>query len=240
MAQISNKTTASRTAQNLPFGEVGGASYYQRTEVSNSDLSWLKNQLFPRDMPDPTNAYKFGSLIDAMITEPDRVDYFKRTLDDEVYSVEDFQKAEAMKRSFWADEFSKLIADNADGQKQMTKYLPMNYKGFDFALNVRCKWDLWKSDWGWGGDIKSTTAETQKQFEDACRHFDYDRQRAWYMDIAGSQRDVLIGISKKNFKVFKISINRDSAFYKDGKEKYLSLAFRWYMMFGENKNFKTY
>lgn len=38
--------------------------------------------------------------------------------------------------------------------------------------------------------------------------FDYDQQHAWYMDIAQTKgykadKDVLIGISKANFKVFK-------------------------------------
>ncbi|OJV40861.1 MAG: hypothetical protein BGO29_14940 [Bacteroidales bacterium 36-12] len=215
-------------------------AYYQRTEVSNSDLSWLKNQLFPRPMPDPTNSYKFGSLLDAMITEPDRIDYFKHTLDGEVFSPEDFHKAEEMKKAFWDDEFCRIMAEKADGQKKMFERLDMNFNGYEFHLNTRCKWDLWRQDWKWGGDIKTTAAETQKQFEDACRYFDYDRQRAWYMDIAGCERDVLIGISKKNFRVFKIPINRDSSFYKDGKSKYLELSFRWYMMFGESKNFKTY
>lgn len=214
--------------------------YYSRSEVSNSDLSWLKNQLYPRVMPDPTNAFKFGNLIDAMITEPHRVDYFKKTLDGEVLSAEDFEKAEQMKRAFWADEFCRMIASGANGQMKMAQQAQLNYKGFEFDMNRRCKWDLWRADWGWGGDIKSTTAETQKQFEDACRYFDYDRQRAWYMDIAGSTRDVLIGISKKNFKVFKISITRDSNFYKDGREKYMQLSFRWFMLFGNSKTFKTY
>lgn len=91
--------------------------YYSLPDVSNSDLSWLKQQLHPRDMPDPTNAYRFGSLIDAMITEPERVNYFNRTLDDIQFSVDEFRLAEDMKRAFWKDDFCRLIAEKADGQK---------------------------------------------------------------------------------------------------------------------------
>lgn len=214
--------------------------YYSQSEVSNSDLSWLKNQLHPKEIPDLTNAYRLGSLLDAMITEPHRVDYFQRTLDGEVLSADEFALAEGMKKAFWADDFCRMIAEKASGQTKMAERREMNFRGYDFFLNARCKWDLWRTDWRWGGDIKTTTAETQKQFEDACRHFDYDRQRAWYMDIAGSSRDVLIGISKKNFKVFKVFINRESSFYHDGRDKYLELAFRWNTMFGESKTFKTY
>ena len=85
---------------------------------------------------------------------------------------------------------------------------------------------------GFGGDLKSTFATSQKQFEEAVDFFDWDRSRAWYMDIAGSRQDFIVGISKKNQKVFKVFIKRDDKIYKRGKEKYDELAFRWWMLFG--------
>ena len=85
---------------------------------------------------------------------------------------------------------------------------------------------------GFGGDLKSTFATSQKQFEEAVDFFDWDRSRAWYMDIAGSRQDFIVGISKKNLKVFKVMISRDDKIYKQGKEKYEELAFRWWMLFG--------
>ena len=203
-------------------------SYYSRKEVSNSDLSALKNQLHPHDMPDPTQAYRFGNLIDAMITEQERVNYFKRSCDENIFSKEEWSIAEEMKRAFYADETCRLIAEGSETQKVMsTLRTDINYKGIQFDLPVRCKWDLWQQKWGWGGDIKSTTATTQEQFEAAIRYFDYDRQRAWYMDIAKSNKDLLIGISKKNFKIFKVYITRDSELYKTGLQKYSYLAFMY-------------
>ena len=206
-------------------------TYYSRKEVSNSDLSALKNQLHPVDMPDPTQAYRFGSLIDAMLTENHRVNYFKRTCDDNIFSKEDFDIALKMKKAFMADETCKMLIDKSDAQKIMiTERDDFNYKGIQFSMPVRCKWDIWRQDWGWGGDIKSTTATTQAQFEAAIRYFDYDRQRAWYMDIANSDKDVLIGISKKNFKIFKVFINRESELYKTGLQKYSYLAFMYNLL----------
>ncbi len=210
-------------------------SYYNRKEVSNSDLSWLKKQLFPTYMPDPTEAYKFGNLLDAMLTEPDRVDFLQRTCDSERFTKETFDQALEMKRAFLRDETAKVLIGKADTQKIMSARMKLNFQGLPFELNTRCKWDIWRQDLNWGGDIKSTAATTQKGFEDAVRYFDYDRQRAWYMDIAGSKQDVLIAISKVNFKVFKVCINRESELYKEGKAKYNELAFRWWLMFGENK-----
>jgi hypothetical protein len=142
-----------------------------------------------------------------------------------------------MKAAFWKDDFCNVMASKADGQKvSIIHDKVLNYQGYEFKLDVRCKWDLWRSDWGWGGDIKSTTATTQAQFEAAAIFFNYDRQRAWYMDVEGADRDVLIGISKvKPHRIFKIPINRESNFYKSGKEKYMELAFRWSLLFGQNK-----
>jgi len=209
--------------------------YYNRKEVSNSDLSWLKKQLYPSFMPDPTEAYKFGNLLDAMLTESDRVDFLQRTCDTDHFTKEVFEQAMSMKRAFLRDPTAKQMIEGADTQKIMSKRLNLNFQGIDFNLNARCKWDIWRDAINWGGDIKSTAATTQKGFEDAVRYFDYDRQRAWYMDIAGSKQDILIAISKVNFKVFKVYITRDSELYKSGQSKYNELAFRWWLMFGENK-----
>lgn len=201
--------------------------YYSRKEVSNSDLSSLKQKLFPRDTPDPTQAYRFGNLIDAMITEQSKVNYFKRTCDGYQFNKEDFELAEAMKLAFYKDDLCTMIADKSDTQKIMVENRTFNFKGFQFSLPVRCKWDLWRQDLKWGGDIKSTTATTQAQFEAAIHHFDYDRQRAWYMDIANSEKDVLIGISKVNLKIFKVWIKRNSELYLSGLDKYNYLAFMY-------------
>jgi len=100
-----------------------------------------------------------------------------------------------------------------------------------FSLPVRCKWDLFMNNVGWGADIKSTTATSHSQFLEAVRFFDYDRQRFWYMEIAGSRQDMIIGISKENFEVFKIPIERGDDIWKSGREKCLELAFKYYLMF---------
>lgn len=65
--------------------------YYQRPEVSNSDLTELKNMLHPRmQYGDKEAAFRFGSLVDAIITEPARVNWYRLTVDDEQYTEEEF------------------------------------------------------------------------------------------------------------------------------------------------------
>lgn len=213
--------------------------YYQRLEVSNSDLSWLNDQLNPsQNYKDPTEAYRDGSLLDAMITEQWRVNYFKRTLDDQPFPKARFNTTLAMKASFWKDDFCRDFATGADAQKiTVVKDKVFNYNGYEFEVDCRCKWDIWRDDFGFGGDIKSTIAKTQSEFEAACYHFKYPRQRAYYMRLQESERDVLIGVSKiKPHRVFKIFINRNSEFYKTGEKEMLELLFRWHLLYGRDKS----
>ncbi len=212
-------------------------SYYLRTEVSNSDLTELKNYLYPRTQyGDKEKAFKFGSLVDALITENERVHYSKRMVDDVTYSREDFELGlamrEALRKEARKDEFLRAVLSNSDTQKFMVnKSQRFLYGNFEYTLDTRCKWDWWLPSFGFGGDLKTTFAESQNQFNEAIDFFDWDRSRAWYMDIAGSQQDFIYAISKKNLKIFKAFIRRDDDTYKRGKEKYDELAFKWWMLF---------
>ena len=206
-------------------------SYYLRTEVSNSDLTELKNYLYPRTQyGDKEKAFKFGTLVDALITENERVHYSKRMVDDVTYSREDFELGlamrEALRKEARKDEFLRAVLSNSDTQKFMVnKSQRFLYGNFEYTLDTRCKWDWWLPSFGFGGDLKTTFAESQNQFNEAIDFFDWDRSRAWYMDIAGSQQDFIYAISKKNLKIFKAFIRRDDDTYKRGKEKYDELAF---------------
>jgi hypothetical protein len=67
--------------------------------------------------------------------------------------------------------------------------------------------------------------------DEAIDFFDWDRSRAWYMDIAGSKQDFIYAISKKNCKIFKHFItDRNHPTYTKGKEKYEDLAFKWWQL----------
>lgn len=214
--------------------------YYGRPEVSNSDLSALKKYWQPEHIVyDIEQAYRFGTLIDCMITEPFKVDFFRFTCAGEQYRREDFERAEEMKKAFYRDPLCALMAKRSSFQKvSIRPVFPIRYGSFSFTLPVRCKWDLFVNEYDMSGDIKSTTATTQKQFEEAVRHFDYDRQRAWYIDIEGRSNDMLIGISKVNFKVFKVPTKRGSDLYNSGRAKYEELAFKYAYLFGDVRNFQ--
>lgn len=211
-------------------------SYYSRKEVSNSDLTQLKNLLHPRlQYGDREAAFRFGSLVDALVTEPNRVNRYRFTVDDVQYSEDEFEHATQMLRSLRSearrDAFLAKVLETADTQRCMfNKWQQFQYGGFSFSLDTRCKWDWFLTPYGFGGDLKTTFASTQKEFDEAVDFFDWDRSRAWYMDIARSDRDFIYGISKKNGCVFKKFINRDDAIYKRGREKYEELAFQYWCL----------
>ena len=215
--------------------------YYGRPEVSNSDLTWLNKYFMPEHIfCDIEKAYANGTLIDAMITEPERVDYFKRRVQYEPYqfSSDEFEAAKEMKKAFYKDAFCSKFASQCSFQKvSVVPDFNIQYEGFEFTLPARCKWDLFCPGIDLSGDIKSTACTTQKQCEEAVRYFEYDRSRAWYMDLEGRTNDILIFISKVNFKIFKIPVKRGSQLYNDGKKRYQELAFRWWYMFNDLNNY---
>lgn len=137
-------------------------TYYNRSEVSNSDLTELKNILHPRmQFGDKEAAFRFGSLVDAIITEPARVDYYRLTVDDEQYTEDEFRHAQEMQKALRMearrDEFLFKVLGYAETQRFMVNtQQQFTYCGFPFSLDTRCKWDWWLGLFG--GDLKTTFA----------------------------------------------------------------------------------
>lgn len=208
--------------------------YYNRSEVSNSDLTALKEILHPRPVfGDREAAFRFGGIVDAIITEPSRVDFLHMTIDGEPVDEDEFLHAREMQRALRAearsDKFLAMVLEHADTQKFMVNHGQLfENGGFEFKLDTRCKWDWWIPAWNAGGDLKTTSASTQADFENALDVFDWDRSRAWYMDIAGSNKDFIYAISKKNCRIFKKFIERGDEMYNRGREKYSDLAFHYW------------
>lgn len=210
--------------------------YYNRREVSNSDLTELKNLLHPRQQfGDKEAAFRFGSLVDAIITESARVNIYRHTVDDIQYTADEFALALEMYKSLRMearkDDFLAKVLELSDTQRFMVNQAQrFEYGSFSFTLGTRCKWDWFLSACNFGGDLKTTFATSQKQFDEAVDFFDWDRSRAWYMDIANSNLDFIYAISKKNCLVFKKHINRGDAIYLRGREKYEELAFQYWCL----------
>lgn len=205
-------------------------SYYAHPYISNSDLSRLQFELSGKDDVDTDAAFAFGTLVHAMILESHKVDLIRLQVDGRQYTREDVDTARKMRLSFLNDAFCRDLLVKCDVEVEMynagTRF---SHAGIDFTLNTRRKYDLWCSLVGWGGDIKSTTATSQQQFEDAITRFDYDRARVFYAQGPGATQDVIIGISKAApYRVFKVFMKEGDALWQSGKEKMNELAFKYW------------
>ena len=144
-------------------------TYFSRLEVSNSDLTELKNFLYPRiQYGDKEKAFKFGTLVDALITENERVRYDKRMVDDYVYTTEEFELGlemrKALRKEAEKDPFLAIVLAQSDTQKFMINQNQVfQYGNFEYTLDTRCKWDWWLTAYNFGGDLKTTFAESQAQ-----------------------------------------------------------------------------
>lgn len=209
--------------------------YYAMEEASNSDLSMLAKywQGFQLSY-DIDAAYKFGTLLDCMITEPSRLDYFRFTCAGEQHSPADFELAERMKKSFMRNEFCRLILQSSDLQRvTVDPGFVITYLGFSFTIPLRMKADFdAQAKLGIIADLKSTKAKSEKEFLKMIEAFNYDRQAAVYMDLRKVDRFMLIGVSKvAPYSVFKVAIKRGEDIYLSGREKYETLAYQHHNLF---------
>lgn len=208
--------------------------YYGRPECSNSDLSMLNKYWQPLQIIyDIEQVQNFGTLLDCMITDTRRVDFFKYVCAGVQHSKIEFEHAENMKKVFFRDDLCTLLHQQSDMQRvTIRERFPIHYAGLTFYLPFRMKADFNAKDTiGIIADLKSTNETTQKGFQQAVRNFEYHRQAAVYMDMEGVDRFVIIGISKKNLKMFKVTIERGDELYSAGRERYEELAFRYYTLF---------
>lgn len=216
--------------------------YYSRSEVSNSDLTSLKYMLHPEldfvKGKDRTKAFRLGTLVDALVTEPTKANHFRKTVDDEKYTDEEWKwgkaQLEKLRKAAKKDPFLAHVLSCADGQKWFVNPCQHFDVGcYSFDLPTRCKFDWWLGSFG--GDLKTTTATSQDQFENAIDFFDWDRSRAWYMDLTHSinpvmgNQDFIYAVSKTANKIFFKKIIRGDETYERGREKYLELSFKYWL-----------
>ena len=91
---------------------------------------------------------------------------------------------------------------------------------------VKCKFDFINKQLRISGDLKGLSITNELAFHTAIDHFNYDRQAAFYMDVAGCiDSHTIIGISKSSpHKIFKKTVNKGDYNYLRGREKYNRLG----------------
>ncbi|OJV51633.1 MAG: hypothetical protein BGO31_00065 [Bacteroidetes bacterium 43-16] len=207
--------------------------YFAHPFCSNSGLTKLGRTLgiFPEIDIDTYNAYRLGSLFDAVVTEPEKIDLIQNRIFDTDYTFTpvEYENSRLMYKALQED---KLYQDFIRCQPELQKelYQPsfqFEYEGFSFALDVKAKLDFFVP--GIVSDLKSTFAATKKQFESAFVQFSYPRQMVLYCRLTCTKKAIVFGVSKVNRKVFLITMQEGDRLWKIGERELNYLAFKYYM-----------
>lgn len=200
-------------------------SYYAHPYKSNSDLTKIKNAtLAPKEIRVFDAALRRGSLLDNyLLWGNDRFMEMHPT-------PEEIRQVKKMARSYYNHPWCQIVHGKASKQ---VEFYESNHKfdvdGFIFYMDIKCLFDYFFHAACFGGDLKRTAARSQKEFEDHCIMFEYTRSRAWYMDIAKSDKDFIIGVNEHG-EIFTVWINRGDNFYNTGRDQYNDLALKQYML----------
>lgn len=219
--------------------------YYSRPEVSNSDLTALKYKLFPQlnfvSENAKLEAFRKGTLVDALITEPKAFNYYKKSVGDYTYTDDEIKWGMEMRKALIKysqgskaeQQFMAYVLKYAETQKAFVNPAMKFDVGFmQFELPTRCKFDWWMPGLKAGLDLKTTSATNYKQFLDEVEFIGWHRSRAWYADLVNQlnpalgNTDGICAISKKNFKIFFLKMKRGDKYFENGRKEYTDLAFK--------------
>lgn len=210
-------------------------SYYSHPYVSNSDLSRLKRELESDVYVPPTASFRFGSLVDAVITEPLAInrETMKFVSDGIAFTKGELAKADRMRQLFLAHPICRMIYTKSTTQAEIyADYVPFHVDGVDFELPMRAKLDFFWADARIVADLKTTAAKTQQAFEHSAMQFDYYRQMVHYCKLTGSNRAAIIGMSKANDGLFPIFINEGDERWQIGERDLNTLALKYFLFHG--------
>lgn len=200
--------------------------YFSHPYVNNSGLSKFKGG---DHWANKQKAFAFGSLVHAAILQFDRLNIIRATLDGEAIDPIDVKRGMNMRRAFFDNDKCRDLFKTCRTEVAMyNKNTRFEFHGTKFAIDTKRKYDLWNDVGTFGGDIKTTNAETHEQFLNAIDEYDYDRGRVFYAAGSGAKMDIIIGISKINFNIFLVPMNKGCKLWTRGEEKLAELAYRYW------------
>lgn len=155
----------------LPFDQ-----YLELGGYSHSFLKGQKNGISPYFKV--TDKVRLGSLVDALLTQPDKFD-FRDPLADKAMRI-----SSSIKQSLGAM-YTRL-------QPQISYTGVMSYSGFDMKVTGRLDWEIPSHA---VVDLKVTGAANDKQFQQYIEHMGYKNQLWGYAKLAGVKRAYILPFS---------------------------------------------
>lgn len=136
-----------------------------------------------------------------------------------ILKQENIELIKVMSNTFWKDKMCRDIALTKDIRREHAFY-----RSNRFGIGAKCKADEESKSMQVCLELKGLSVTTDKGFNDAIMHHDYDQAAAWYLNVmTGStfyKYQLIVGISKKQpDRLFKLLVDRDHAVYKSGLQK---------------------
>ena len=194
-------------------------AYRNHHFVANSDLKSLKASIDGSELPENLDRiFEFGTLCHEIILEPEKADW----------TDPDIKLALKMKETFMDDSFCRSFVEHHNFKAEHEFY-----RNDLLGVSAKCRMDGRISSKRWILEFKSLAVTSQKAFEEAIYHFDYDMGAAFYMDVSRYDRLLIAGVSKKKpDMLFKLVLDRNDPIYLSGLEKYSKWITHWKQLLG--------
>lgn len=186
--------------------------YRAHPAICNTDLSIAKSILSGRPRGLRSQVKRIGTSVHLAVLEPEIWEKEKLKFpQNEVKQIDKMQKA------FLTNYRFKEILDKS------LKEVCLFWKDEVTGLECKAKLDLFKEG-VLTGDVKTTSAGNRDKFLDDAHRYEYNRQLAFYNSATNSPTIYLIGLHKyKKGGIYFYEFEKDSAFIKEGIEKYQRL-----------------
>lgn len=221
----------------------------QLPEVSHSVISRFRAEQSGKavDIKFLKPYFKIGSLVDALLTEPEkwnpetRMLHNKTRYGDEMlsYSEDEAALAKRLYDAFINDQYGGFFFRSGKKYPFKEPEFLFTHNGVSYAANLSGESDLAIPSSQLGSDIKVTACKTEREFHKKCVELDYDQQGAIYSAALKLEQFITIGLSRSSVdpitglpSVFRFVMERGDKRYRAAEIKFSSGIYNYYNHLG--------
>ncbi|HEX8425122.1 PD-(D/E)XK nuclease-like domain-containing protein [Hymenobacter sp.] len=191
------------------------AQHRALSQVSNTDLSTLKNRLLGQPRQLNPVALSYGSHFHTAVLEPP---HYART-DERGIKWADL---EMLARQVRRQRYCRDLLYRGQAEQSYTATHTATGVGVklrpDLLVRSRAGRQLTLID------FKTTSSPDLPHFLTTIEKYDYDRQAALYLDVLGATRFLIIGVQKKApHDVWRVELTATPGLIEQGRKKYSTL-----------------